>query len=144
MTARVEVLALDVEGTLVSNSVSRIARPGLHDFLEFCRSGFPRVVVYTAVDERRFRDLAGQLVREGSVPAWFAAVPHLEWTGPHKDLALIPGAVVETSLLVDDLEACVHPGQRDRWVCVQPFAPPYSASDVELTRVTTVLAGYRA
>ena len=40
----VEVLALDLEGTLVSNAMSQIARPGLRDFLEFCGEAFPRIV----------------------------------------------------------------------------------------------------
>src|SRR5262245_4845907 len=32
--SRLEVLALDLEGTLPSNAVSQIPRPGLHEFLE--------------------------------------------------------------------------------------------------------------
>lgn len=144
MSGPLELLALDVEGTLVSNAVSRVARPGLHDFLEFCRNGFPRVLVYTGVDERRFRELAWQLVSEGAAPEWFGQVTHVPWTGAYKDLGSIPGANVAASLLVDDMEACVHPEQIDRWVRIQPFEKPYPASDAELSRVMAVLTTYLA
>lgn len=35
-------LALDLEGTLISNAVSQISRPGLYSFLEYCRNSFPQ------------------------------------------------------------------------------------------------------
>jgi len=53
MVARLEVIALDLEGTPVSNAMSQIARPGLHEFLEFCRRAAPRVVIYTSVPEAK-------------------------------------------------------------------------------------------
>ena len=144
MSRPLELLALDVEGTLVSNAVSRVPRPGLHDFLEFCRAGFPRMLVYTGVDERRFRELARQLVAEGAAPGWFADVKHVPWTGAYKDLGSLPDADVATSLLVDDMEACVHPEQLGRWVRIQPFDRPYPDSDAELSRVMAVLAAHLA
>ncbi len=45
----IEVLALDLEGTLISNAMSQIARPGLRNFLEFCGRTFSRIVIYTAL-----------------------------------------------------------------------------------------------
>jgi len=53
-----KVLARDLEGTLISNAVSQIARPGLFEFLEDCRKLFPRVVMFTSVNEDRFRSIA--------------------------------------------------------------------------------------
>ena len=47
------VLALDLEGTLISNAMSCIPRPGLFAFLEGCREMFARVVLFTAVLEAR-------------------------------------------------------------------------------------------
>ena len=44
---KVKVLALELEGTLISNAVSQIAWPGLFDFLEDCRKLFPRIVIRT-------------------------------------------------------------------------------------------------
>lgn len=144
MTVGIDLLALDVEGTLVSNAVSRVPRPGLHAFLDFCRGAFPRVVVYTGVDERRFRELAAQLVRDGAAPAWFAAVEHVAWNGPHKLLSAIPGGMAATTLLVDDMPACVAPAEVARWVRVVPFEPPFPSSDTELARVQAVLADHLA
>jgi hypothetical protein len=141
-TAGVEILALDIEGTLVSNAVSQIARPGLRDFLQFCRERFPRVVVYTVVDERTFRLLAPQLILDEAAPRWFGDLVHVHWTAEHKDLRLIPEAVPERALLVDDLEECVHPEQKDRWIRVAPFERPYPASDSELARVRAVLSAH--
>ncbi|MGD9830135.1 MAG: hypothetical protein AB7E70_06365 [Hyphomicrobiaceae bacterium] len=47
------VLALDLEGTLISNAMSCIPRPGLFAFLEGCREMFARVVLFAAVLEAR-------------------------------------------------------------------------------------------
>lgn len=132
-------LALDLEGTLISNAVSQFPRPGLHAFLDFCRGSFPRLLVYTAVEERIFRGVARQLVADGYAPAWFQSVPHLQCEGQYKDLRLIPGADVATSLLVDDLESFVHPDQRDCWVRIEPFNKPYPTTDRELERVISLL-----
>ena len=43
------ILALDLEGTLISNAVSQIPRPGLHRFLEDVRSQFEELVLFTTV-----------------------------------------------------------------------------------------------
>jgi hypothetical protein len=51
-------IALDLEGTLISNAVSQFPRPGLFTFLEYCHQNFDRSVVFTAVNEVRFRSLA--------------------------------------------------------------------------------------
>ena len=37
---KAKVLALDLEGVLISNAVSQIARPGLFDFLKIAGSFF--------------------------------------------------------------------------------------------------------
>ncbi len=66
--SNIEVLALDLEGTLISNAMSQIARPGLRDFLEFCGAAFSRLVMYTFISEDRFRQIARMLVNEGSAP----------------------------------------------------------------------------
>jgi NLI interacting factor-like phosphatase len=51
-------IALDLEGTLIYNAVSQFSRPGLFTFLEYCHQNFNRLVIFTAVDEVRFRSLA--------------------------------------------------------------------------------------
>ena len=88
----IEVLALDLEGTLISNAMSQIARLGLRDFLEFCGAAFPRLAMYTFISEDRFRQIARMLVNEGSAPGWFDALEYIEWGGTIKDLRRIAGA----------------------------------------------------
>ncbi|AVJ26938.1 NIF family HAD-type phosphatase [Achromobacter spanius] len=132
---RLSVLALDLEGTLISNAVSQIPRPGLFNFLEGCREQFPRIVMFTTVNETRFRAIASVLIQERAAPAWFAQLEYVSWTGATKDLALIRNAAVENCLLVDDFEAYVHPGQHAQWICIESFSHPYEASDTELVAV---------
>lgn len=135
----VATLALDLEGTLISNAVSQFPRPGLHAFLEFCRERVPQLVIYTAVNEARFRDVARRLADEGSAPEWFETLPHLQCTGQYKDLRFIEGAEVPTTLLLDDLESYVHPEQREQWIRIAPFEAPYADDDRELVRVMALL-----
>lgn len=70
------ILALDPEGTLISNAISQIPRPGLHNFLEDARSRFGELVMFTNVPEdpgAQHRRTAGQrgqcsgLVRAASI-----------------------------------------------------------------------------
>lgn len=133
------IVALDVEGTLISNAVSQIARPGLASFLDNCHEAFDRVCVFTSVPEDRFRSIAQELVERGEAPGWFAGVEFVRWTGPHKRLECIPGATPHDALLLDDIEAYVAPDQRDRWVPVVPFVHPYPANDTELARIADLL-----
>jgi len=136
---RFAVLALDLEGTLISNAMSQIPRPGLFAFLERCRALFPRVVMFTTVREERFRRIATLLVAEGAAPAWFADIEYVSWEGKTKDLTSIPGAGAGETLLVDDFEAVVHPGQEPQWVQVDYFAPPYDEQDTGLAKVLEAL-----
>lgn len=129
---RPNILALDLEGTLISNAASQIPRPGLSEFLIQCREIFPRIVMYTTVSEARFRPIAELLVNEGLAPSWFAQIEYVQWTGTTKDLARIRGATVQQCVLVDDFEGYVHPGQRSQWVRIDCFEHPYEQSDLGL------------
>ncbi len=131
----IQVLALDLEGTLISNAMSQIPRPGLHPFLEQCRTLFSRVAVFTTVSEERFRQIARTLVSEGHAPEWFAGLEYVRWKGATKDLGFIPGIRWNQALLLDDHEGYVHPGQEAQWIRVAQFEPPYSDQDDELQRV---------
>lgn len=62
------ILALDLEGTLISNAISQIPRPDLYQFLEDVRSQFSQLIMFTTVPEERFRSVADLLSREGSAP----------------------------------------------------------------------------
>jgi len=133
------VLALDLEATLISSAVSQFPRPLLREFLEACRELFPRIVMFTTIEEERFRQIAQTLVGEGSAPPWFEQLEHVEWTGSTKDLAFVAGCAIEDVVLVDDLAAYIHPGQESRWVQVEPFEPPFDGSDRGLLKVLVEL-----
>ena len=74
----IEVIALDLEGTLISNAMSQIPRPGLKTFLELCYTITKRVVMFTAVSEEVFRAIAKRLVKEDYAPAWFAEMEYVK------------------------------------------------------------------
>jgi NLI interacting factor-like phosphatase len=130
-----KVLALDLEGTLISNAVSQIARPGLFDFLEDCRKLFPRIVIFTSVNEERFRSIATLLITEGYAPNWFAEIEYIPWSGETKNLIFVDGALTEEILLVDDYEKYIHPGQESQWIKAPQFDYPYSDDDLGLREV---------
>lgn len=127
------VLALDLEGTLISNAVSQIPRPGLYNFLEFCRAHFARVVLFTSVAEARVRPILSRLAEEGTVPAWAPDLSCVQWQGERKDLRFVHEADSQRVLLADDQERYIDPEQRDQWVPVEEFAPPYPTDDSELS-----------
>ena len=130
-----KVLALDLEGTLISNAVSQIARPGLFDFLENCRKLFPRIVIFTSVNEERFRSIATLLITEGYAPNWFADIEYISWSGETKNLIFVDGALPEEILLVDDYEKYIHPGQESQWIRAPEFDYPYSDDDLGLREI---------
>ncbi|MET3382352.1 NIF family HAD-type phosphatase [Variovorax paradoxus] len=134
------VLALDLEGTLISNAMSQIPRPGLAEFLTRCAELFPRIVMFTTVKEERFRRIARLLVDEKVAPAWFADMEYIVWQGETKDLQFVRGVDPHQVLLVDDFEKYVHPGQEAQWLQVEHFDYPYSSEDRGLAEVLNALA----
>jgi hypothetical protein len=129
------IIALDLEGTLVSNAMSQIPRPGLCDFLEFCRRHFSKVVLFTAASRGRAETVLKNLVDAGDVPAWvLTEMDYIEWLGPYKDLVYVKFTDANHVLLVDDNEAYIHPDQKDRWIQIEEYASPYPADDKALEK----------
>lgn len=135
MSRKPKVLCLDLEGTLISNAVSQIARPFLREFLDACDELFSRIAIYTSVPEASFRMIASLLVSEGVAPDWFQAVEYVDWEGPVKDLKFVCEAAPDEVILVDDIDLVVHTEQRSQWVRIESFVAPYSDTDTELKRV---------
>lgn len=133
------VLALDLEGTLISNAMSQIPRPGLREFLMVCEQLFPRIVMFTTVPEDRFREIARLLVGEQLAPSWFAELEYVHWHGAAKDLRFVKNAPLSEVLLADDFERFIEPNQRGQWIEVEYFAPPYPADDTGLVRLEQTL-----
>ena len=124
---RPTILALDLEGTLISNAVSQIPRPWLYQFLEVAHELFEHLVIYTTVPEAAFRRISRLLVEEGSAPCWFAELPYTFWEGNEGPPVCVsdPGA----ALLLDDHADYIHPGQERYWIEVSLFGAPYDADD---------------
>lgn len=139
-----KVLALDVEGTLISNAVSQFPRPRLFEFLEECRKLFERVCVFTTVPEDKFRRVAEQLVNDGAAPSWFENVEYVQWRGKTKDLSFVENCTADEIILVDDVESYVHPRQEKSWVKIDEFVPPFEKDDGELERVLDELRKRKA
>jgi len=130
---KIETIALDLEGTLISNAISQIPRPHLLEFLEGCKAITERVVMFTTVKEDKFRQIARLLVSEGVAPMWFETMEYIDWSGHTKDLNFIPNCNnTMFAVLVDDVEAYVATGQERQWLEIEQFASPYSDNDTEL------------
>jgi len=134
------VLALSLEGTLISDANGVLARPGLFRFLTCCRPLFERMVIFTSVTESHFRRIAADLIEEGSAPSWFANLEYVHWSGANKNWTFVLDAEVNYVLLADDLESHVHQGEQVQWVGVKRFEPLVEHDDAELDRVLEVLA----
>jgi hypothetical protein len=121
-------IALDLEGTLVSNAMSQIPRAHLREFLEFCLKTFERVVIYSAVNPKQVRMVCQKLVEMGDAPEWFGNIEIFRNRGKYKDLT----AVAEDFrwvLLVDDVHTYVDPKQASQWVPCEQFCRPYGPDD---------------
>jgi hypothetical protein len=128
MIRKPKVLALDLEGTLIEHSRSNAPRPGLYNFLEYCRSKFPRIVMMTAVDRRTFEESREYLLLEGFVPNWFSTIEYIEYHnkpesnyGHFKDLRCIPFCDEDDAILIEDMEWFIRESQKDRWIPIKPY-----------------------
>lgn len=135
MEKKPTILALDLEGTLISNAMSQIPRPGLYDFLSRCRLLFARIVIFTTVNEDKYRQIARLLVRENFAPPWFEDIEYVEWHGSTKNLEFVPNSKPENIVLVDDYEQYIHRGQESQWIQIKQFDYPYQETDVGLAEV---------
>ena len=134
-----DAIALDLEGTLISNAISQFPRPGLAEFLEFCHTAFPRVVLYTDVRREVCERIQDLLVREGIAPTWFKELDCVDWDRRVKDLRNIPGSHPETCLILDDNPDYILPEQKAQWIPIETFRSPYPETDSELARVRIVI-----
>ncbi|MBI1248897.1 hypothetical protein GC197_13780 [bacterium] len=138
--ARETILALDLEGTLISNAVSQFPRPGLRQFLGFCGAAFESVYLYTAVRDERCGPIIQRLVEERFAPDWLLGIPLVQWDRSLKDLGNIPGVSVNDCLIVDDNPDYILEEQRSQWIAIAKFESPYPDTDRELEQVQRLLA----
>ncbi len=134
----IQLLALDLEATLIDDAFSANPRPGLLRFLTYCDETFPRVALLTTVDEETAREVVDQLADNGHAPSSFAnRVEYIDWQGEYKDLRCAQGVEWNNILFIDDDHGWVHPNQVSQHV---PIAPWHGGPDEELRRLRSVLA----
>lgn len=134
------VIALDLEGTLISNGMSQIPRPGLYDFLENLRVLTADIVLFTTLGMELTKQIQQTLADEGSVPEWFRALPYVEWEGEFKDIGFVKKLYEPEKvrvLLIDDYEGHAV-GQEDSVVLVKQFESPYLYDDVLVDLITGI------
>ena len=134
----IAVLALDLESTLVDNALHAEPRTGLADFLAYCHTRFERVALFTTVEEAVAREVIDELVANGHCPKELASrLEYVDWSGEHKDLRFILGAIPEEAVLVDDDAGWICRDQENQWIAVTPWA---GTPDNELSRVQEQLS----
>jgi hypothetical protein len=142
------VIALDLEGTLISNGMSQFPRPGLRDFLEALGSLEVEVVVYSTLSTSLIDEVLLNLSKDGAVPLWFLECRRMHWQGGCKSIrdVAVPGRN-SAVLLVDDYEGYVCPGEEGHWIEVPTFSSPYQESSKVLLsvlqKIEAVLYGLR-
>jgi hypothetical protein len=136
------VLALDLEGTLITNHLERRPRPYLHGFLKFCCDHFDRLVLFTAVPQDSALRVISELVDQGHAPKEVLdRLEYVEWDGEYKDLSYVPDAQLGQILLVDDFEGYVKPDQKRYWIPIERYDPYLVVDDDEaLMQVQRILA----
>lgn len=133
------IIALDLEGTLISNAVSQFPRPGLYSFLEYCHQNFCRIVIFTAVNELKFRQIAKILVEQKKAPSFFADLEYVNWSGNYKDLNFIQNKQDYPIVLIDDREEYIKPEQKSNWIYIPEYDYPYLENDSELEKIENKL-----
>jgi len=73
------------------------------------------------------------------LPTWFAQIETVLWSGETKDLNFIPAVQPEETLLVDDFQGYVHPGQEKQWMKIDCFEYPYDTADTGLAKMLVLL-----
>lgn len=133
-----KILALDLEGTLISNAMSQIVRPYLKYFLEEVNVEFDKIVIYTAVSEEKYNEILSLLLKEQSVPEWFKEVEYIKWSGKYKDLHYVSNDVGNV-FIIDDCEDYILPYQKSQWIKINQYEYPYSDEDNELLKILKVI-----
>lgn len=139
---RTKVLALDLERTLIDDSLSGRPRPGLRNFLTFCYERFERVAMFTTVEESDAREVMEALADRGYLPPELLdRLEYVGWSGEYKDLDFVANATPGEVILVDDDGGWVRPDQRSRWVSIAAWE---GGPDGELPRVMNLLEEWLA
>ena len=132
------ILALDLEGTLISDAYSRIPRPGLRAFLDPLPALFDEIVLFTAAGERETRESLAEIVASDHAPDWVAEIRYVDWGGNRsgsitKDLRRVDDDPARVLMVDDHPELFMEPDQAERWVPISSWDG--EGEDDELERV---------
>ena len=129
------LLCLDLEGTLISNAVSQIPRPGLYTFLEHAAE-LCDLVIYTSVSEVQTRAIQKLFVAEKLVPSWFEDLDVLRPVQTQKPKSACGRS---DAFILDDQECVIIPGEKSWWIRIPEFLPPYPEDDRALSDTIALL-----
>lgn len=129
------LFCLDLEGTLISNAVSQIPRPGLYRFLD-CTAELCDLMIYTSVSPARVEAIRNLLVVEQQAPGWLMDLPVIR---PEKTLKPKPACGRDVAFLLDDQPYVVVPGEKEWWIQIPEYLPPYSEEDRALNDALEVI-----
>ena len=133
----IQLLALDLEATLIDDAMNANPRPGLYRFLSFCDESFPRVSLLTTVDEDSAREVLEQLAENRDAPSSLVdRIGYINWDGEFKDLRNVSGIALTDILFVDDDRGWIHPEQLGQWIQIDAW---HGGADEGLARVQNVL-----
>jgi len=122
------LLCLDLEGTLISNAVSQIPRPGLYQFLERVAE-ICDLMIYSSVSAGRIDSIRELLVSEKHAPEWFLILPIIR---PERTTKPKSACGRIDAYLLDDQPGVIAPGENEWWIPIQEYLPPYSDCDTAL------------
>ena len=126
-----KLLCLDLEGTLISNAISQIPRPGLFGFLEQVNR-ICDLKIYTSVSEERVNNIRRLLIDEGAAPSWFQ---DLEVIRPTNTLKPKSRCGRSDAFILDDQRGGIIDEEKEWWIPICEFIPPYSRDDSALEHV---------
>lgn len=129
------LLCLDLEGTLISNAISQIPRPGLYVFLEGVEA-LCDLVIYTSVSAHRVDAIRELLVQEGAAPPWFTDLQVIRPSGTLKPKV---SCGRDKAFLLDDQPGVIVPGEEEWWIQIREYLPPYSKEDKALSNALTLI-----
>jgi len=149
----IDALALDLEYTLIYNVDRPIPRPYLYEFLDFCFSNIPHVVLFTGIRNHVAMEVLYNLGRRRHIPIEASNMHVIRWNRvirgewQKKDLKYVQqvhlGARLDHIYLVDDIEEFVLPSQRNQWIRIDPFRiqgdDVLKNTDNELVRIQHIL-----
>ncbi len=124
LSTKPKVLALDMEGTLVSTSKGIQVRPYLWELLSFAYAEFERVVLYTRLSKPAARQIVASLVQNHFAPPVFLQrFEYIEGPTEYKDLLAISEVDWTEVLIVDDNPTNAVPEQQSQWLTLPSFTP---------------------